>query len=637
MRGYSGSGWTITAPATDANLVSYLPSGTGAVATTVQSKLREFVSVKDFGAVGNGVTDDTAAIQAALAFAESIGGATVFVPSGVYMTSSTIRIGRFNTLKGESRRGSSLRALTRTFAILDIVGIAQSSGQISRVCDLRIGFGDTGIRNVVSGASPFSRVDNCEIIGCRIGLLYFDAYMNTLCQNLVHQNTCGIVMRGQSYQTNIYDNFIDNNFGGLGIYIRGSSGCIIRDNTIQGNRNITSRIGGCGLFIVGFNQRTVIDSNWFEVNCPTTADGATAENVWQGADVLVGAPNHSMTTRIIENCVPAEFREEATAASSGITGGLTFRSNFHYQTKFGYLINSRMEVAFIDISNTTFVGGKGLFNIPVQLTGSAAGCNVSLQNLAVVNTADRTVDAEMNAGVKNSPVFIEGTMPAFGGVVLDGVDILTAQLTLREFAALPGASLDITGAVPTSGNAATYNGVIRAVNGTSGVRTVAGTGRSRLRVNDAACFPSTGTYYTAFLGSPDGSVVFSTIGGFGARALTDTKGFYRLEPITVNSTEVALSSGDYWGALVMTQEQYEASSALRFTTRIQILDMDTVSQPLRSATAPSTYPAPASWNWTQGDIVYNSAPTAGGTIGWVATATGSGTAANWRTFGTIAA
>jgi len=64
--------------------VVYVPAGTGAVPTTVQAKLREDVSIKDFGAVGDGVTDDRAAIQAAIDYASTVNG-VVKVPPGTYI------------------------------------------------------------------------------------------------------------------------------------------------------------------------------------------------------------------------------------------------------------------------------------------------------------------------------------------------------------------------------------------------------------------------------------------------------------------------------------------------------------------------------------------------------------------------
>ena len=54
---------------------------------------KDFVSVKDFGATGDGVTDDTAAIQAALSALPATGG-TVFLPTGKYKTSSQITVGQ---------------------------------------------------------------------------------------------------------------------------------------------------------------------------------------------------------------------------------------------------------------------------------------------------------------------------------------------------------------------------------------------------------------------------------------------------------------------------------------------------------------------------------------------------------------
>jgi len=76
--------------------VGYLPAGTGAVATTVQTKLRESVSVKDFGATGNGSTDDTAAIQLAVTAAYT-NGKSLYFPAGTYLMSSTITMGNTTT------------------------------------------------------------------------------------------------------------------------------------------------------------------------------------------------------------------------------------------------------------------------------------------------------------------------------------------------------------------------------------------------------------------------------------------------------------------------------------------------------------------------------------------------------------
>ena len=75
---------TLSTGVTDASLVTYDPPFTNSVATTVELKLAQTVSIKDFGAVGDGVTDDTAAIQAA---STSIGAGTLHFPEGNYLAS----------------------------------------------------------------------------------------------------------------------------------------------------------------------------------------------------------------------------------------------------------------------------------------------------------------------------------------------------------------------------------------------------------------------------------------------------------------------------------------------------------------------------------------------------------------------
>lgn len=61
----------ILAASNGADLIGYIQSGTGAVAQTVQDALRRTITPQDFGAVGDGSADDTAAFQAAINEAQS--------------------------------------------------------------------------------------------------------------------------------------------------------------------------------------------------------------------------------------------------------------------------------------------------------------------------------------------------------------------------------------------------------------------------------------------------------------------------------------------------------------------------------------------------------------------------------------
>lgn len=75
--------------------LAFLQDGAGAATVTMQDKARERISVKDFGAVGDGVADDTAAIQAAIDSIspnQSFRGSIIYLPRGQYRITAPITL-----------------------------------------------------------------------------------------------------------------------------------------------------------------------------------------------------------------------------------------------------------------------------------------------------------------------------------------------------------------------------------------------------------------------------------------------------------------------------------------------------------------------------------------------------------------
>jgi hypothetical protein len=103
--------------ASDSSSQTFLQAGTDAVSRTTESKLRETFSVTDFGATGDGVTDDTASIQAAINASDR-----VYFPEGTYKITSTIDLTPPFTLYGDGAESTilSFQSMTGTTDGFDI-------------------------------------------------------------------------------------------------------------------------------------------------------------------------------------------------------------------------------------------------------------------------------------------------------------------------------------------------------------------------------------------------------------------------------------------------------------------------------------------------------------------------------------
>lgn len=145
----------------------YTASGSGAVTRTSSDKLSDRVSIKDFGAKGDGLTDDTLAIQQALTAYDS-----VFIPEGTYLISGVITISERQSLQGAGQT-SVLFCQDNSFNAIEIVA------DYATLSNFKIENGDVGIK-LYGRDRPCvqNSISDIVIVGANTGV-QLDGYTDT--------------------------------------------------------------------------------------------------------------------------------------------------------------------------------------------------------------------------------------------------------------------------------------------------------------------------------------------------------------------------------------------------------------------------------------------------------------------------
>ncbi len=163
----------------------------GATGRTVNDKLQEFVSVKDFGAVGDGLTDDTAAIVAAVA-----AGAPLYFPAGTYLYKPTVTLDISYPLTGAGKNVSIINCLSDA-AMFGKPVFRLNSGSISNLRISEVANTKTmhGISISAADESVFTgyiSVDSIYITGFNRGLNINNVFSTTVSYARINDCTEGI-------------------------------------------------------------------------------------------------------------------------------------------------------------------------------------------------------------------------------------------------------------------------------------------------------------------------------------------------------------------------------------------------------------------------------------------------------------
>ena len=154
----------------------------------ISDRFADMANVKDFGAVGDGVADDTAAIQAAI---DANAGKAIYFPSGIYKFSQQLRIKRNNTcLIGDARNACQLWYFANTDQPAVLVQSESGNAShpdISGVVVANLGFNKLSATTQNSICIEFDRGLGCSMTNCYVSG-FPSAIITSGCRNCYFSN-----------------------------------------------------------------------------------------------------------------------------------------------------------------------------------------------------------------------------------------------------------------------------------------------------------------------------------------------------------------------------------------------------------------------------------------------------------------
>jgi hypothetical protein len=545
------------------------------------------VNVLDYGAKGDGATDDTAAIQAALN-AITTGGEVVF-PPGTYLVSGSGSLlqPKSNTALIGTRTASVIR-INSASAAASIFGIGTNvSGLVFEGLTLD---GNSGVVTAYDTFGlQFPDVGAITVRNCTFQNFKRDGMLLGLTTRVDHLtvDTC---------------NFSNIVFNGVRTYNA-------RMQYINNSRFfdfVTSPLDFNPIAVENAETTTIVTNNYFSNNSASWASGNSTVS-------LMGDRNY-----VAGNTIVGGGMIVVHAGPFGRTGIKDYRiigNSIQNTVTPGIIVNTDVNTDII-VSNNYIRGSasSGIQVISATAPPYSTNTPVIVSNNIIEDTSNATyTNTNQPACImaaQTSNVIITGNQcitPRWAGIaMLSGANNCTVQ---------GNTIIGQRGQAPTDFATNVGGGIVVAPGGLSYVEDV-----YNITINGNFVFDFLTTVSPATTSIRTGGIV----------AYNDSSGAKTVEYITITNNVVRNGNGIAVQTYFLENSTVDGNTV--WNSNGDIVDTSSTTL-LANATIGLYSAAPTTGTWKRGTVIYNSAPASAGFVGWVCTA--SGTPGTWRTFGLI--